>query len=553
MRIATSSIYNMAVFHLQNRESDLYKLQNQLSTGRKLLSPSDDPVASARSLDLSQSLQLNDQYIENGQYADGTLSLAEGNLQHSIEVIQSIQQLAVQSGNPALTRAEKKMIDADIRSKYQELLAVANSTDGNGQYLFSGYKGSTKPFNELDYGNVTYDGDQGQRLVQISTGRQIPISDSGADIFLKVKNGNGTFTTSITQPAFPRSVSFEGGSTVQVTRQIGQQFAPSEFRLDYDGANYTLTRLTDGATETFDHATLTAGYNSTGFGITLQSQTGAPAALAVQKFDLTLETNKGTGVVSPGTVTDPLRWGDPKNLQDYKVQFHVTNDPNDPSGNTKITRYDIIDSRNYLGDGVTVNPNFNRSMIDGFDYNAGDRVDTLPATPNAFPREYKAGGDIEFRQLPGESGLIPAWDFGAKISVDGKPSDGDTFKLEASRNVDLFTTLGDFAKALTSYTEDDMGRAEFQNHLNTALQQFNNSLGNILTTQANIGGRLKEMESVGGTNGDLNLQYKRTISGLTDVDYASAISDFSMTQTYLDAARKSFSSVQGLSLFQYIS
>ncbi|MFC4157759.1 flagellar hook-associated protein FlgL [Chitinimonas lacunae] len=553
MRVATSSIYNMAVFHLQNRESDLYKLQNQLSTGRKILTPSDDPVASARSLDLSQSTRLNDQYIENGQYADGTLSLAESNLQHSITVIQSIQQLAIQSGNPALTSAEKKMIEADIRGKYQELLAVANSTDGNGQYLFSGYKGATKPFNELEYGNVTYDGDQGQRLVQISTGRQIPVSDSGADIFIKVKNGNGTFTTAMSQPGFPRSVSFPGGSTVQITRQIGQQFAPSEFRLSYDGTNYTLTRLSDGSSEQFDHNTLSAGYSSAAFGINLQSQTAAPPVNSTHTLDLTLQKNQGTGVVSPGVVVDPVRWSDPNNLQDYRIQFHVTNNPDDPSGNTKITRYDIVDSRNYLGDGVTPNPNYNRSMIDGFDYNTGDRIDTLPATPNAFPRLYKPGTDIEFRQLPGETGLQPGWDFGAKISVDGKPVDGDSFRLQASRNVDLFSTLGDFAKALTSYTEEDMGRAEFQNHLNTALQQLNNSLGNILTTQSNIGARLKEMESVNNTNTDLNLQYKRTISGLTDIDYASAISDFSLTQTYLDAARKSFSSVQGLSLFQYIS
>jgi len=136
--------------------------------------------------------------------------------------------------------------------------------------------------------------------------------------------------------------------------------------------------------------------------------------------------------------------------------------------------------------------------------------------------------------------------------VDGVPKDGDSFSLEASRDYDLFSTIGDFSAALERYEETNLGGATFQNKLNTTLSNLDNALTRILTIQAGIGSRQKEGESVQSTNEDLNVQYKTTISKLTDLDYAQAISDFTQTQTYLDAARKSFSSIQNLSLFQYI-
>ncbi|QNM98472.1 flagellar hook-associated protein FlgL [Chitinimonas koreensis] len=462
MRIATSSIYNSGVFSMNNRQADLYKLQNQLSTGRRILTPADDPVAAARSLDLSQATQVNEQYIDNVKYANSTLALTEDNLQQVTAVIQDIQELAVQSGNPALTSSEKKMLESDIRGKYQQLIGLANTTDGNGLYLFSGYKGDTKPFNEQSYGNVRYDGDQGQRSVQVSPSRQIPVSDSGADVFVKIKTGNGTFTTG-------------------------------------------------------------TGGNAAG---------GA---------------NQGTGIVSPGVVSDPVKWANANNNDTYRVQFHVVPDPTDPT--KTVTRYDIIDND-------TNSANYNRSLIDGYDYTndvpAGGRTDGA-GNPNAYPRSYTAGGDITFAQQPGEtSALYPNWDFGGKISVDGVPKDGDSFKLEGSRDQDLFSTIGDFAAALTNYADNSTSGADFQNRLNATLSNLNNALSNVLTVQANVGSRMKEGDSVQTTTEDLNVQFKTTLSKLTDLDYVKAISDFSVTQTYLDAARQSFSKVQGLSLFQYI-
>ena len=195
MRVATTTLFNISRIGLQRLSSDQARLQEQMTTGRRILSPSDDPVASARVLSVSQTSSINQQYTTNSESADSALSITEANLAQIVDVIQNIQTLAVDAGNATQTAEEKKMLNAELQGRYQELLGLANSTDGNGVYLFSGFQGGIKPFTESAYGQVNYNGDEGVRKIQISFGRQIPISENGNEVFRNIKNGNGTFVT----------------------------------------------------------------------------------------------------------------------------------------------------------------------------------------------------------------------------------------------------------------------------------------------------------------------------------------------------------------------
>lgn len=195
MRISTSMIFDLGVSRLQQQTTDLVKVQQQVAANRRILSPSDDPIASARVLEVSQSSSLNTQYDTNMGSVTGALGL-EDSILNSVELlIQDVRTTAVNAGNATLSNQDRISLAAELRGRYQDLLGLANSTDGNGQHLFSGYKGASTPFAETSPGNVAYSGDQGQRLMQISTSRQIAVSDSGADIFLRGKEGNGTFVT----------------------------------------------------------------------------------------------------------------------------------------------------------------------------------------------------------------------------------------------------------------------------------------------------------------------------------------------------------------------
>ena len=194
MRISSSTIFDLGITSLNDLQGKLVKTQQQISTGRRVLTPEDDPIAAARALEVTQSQSINAQFGVNQDNAKGSLSLVEGTLQSVTNLIQDVRVIAVQSGNRGLNQQDRQSLATELRGRFEQLIGLANTNDGTGQYLFSGFQGATQPFANTATG-VQYFGDDGQRLIQVSTSRQIPVSDSGADIFQRIKNGNGTFVT----------------------------------------------------------------------------------------------------------------------------------------------------------------------------------------------------------------------------------------------------------------------------------------------------------------------------------------------------------------------
>lgn len=196
MRISTVNLFNQGVFNMQNRLAKLAETQDRISNGRRILSPSDDPVNSARALEVEQSQALTAQYIRNGERANDTLGQVDTLLGSATNLLHNARTIAVAAGNGAYTEKELRSLATEVRNQYDELLALANSKDAAGEFLFSGFQGGTKPFSESVPGTVVYAGDQGQREIQIGAARQVPISEDGSAIFQEIKSGNGTFVVS---------------------------------------------------------------------------------------------------------------------------------------------------------------------------------------------------------------------------------------------------------------------------------------------------------------------------------------------------------------------
>ncbi len=434
IRLATSSLFEQGINQITSQSALLGQTQNQLSTGRRVLTPADDPLAAARSLDLSQAKSINDQYSRNIDAATGGLSASETALATVTTILQNVKTLAVNAGDAALSPNELASLANEVQANYQELLGQANATDGNGQYLFSGYQGSTPAFSQTGQGTVAYNGDQGARLAQISAGRQIPVSLSGSDVFQLDRNGNGTFVTAA------------------------------------------------------------AGANT------------------------------GTGIVSPGAVTNAAAWNGVGNPKDFSVKFFVDNTQNPP-----VTTYDLIDNVN------------NVSLETGAASAAGP-----------YLRTFTPGASISLAtQAPPDTNPA-AFDFGASLDVTGAPATGDTFSVKGSSNVDLFSTLSALVSALKSATPGAAPQAGLTNSLNTALSNLDLGLTNVLRVRAAVGSSLKELDDAKTTQGDLSVQYQTSISKLTDLDYAKAISDFTFQQQTLTAAQQSFAKISDLTLFKYL-
>jgi flagellar hook-associated protein 3 FlgL len=193
IRFSSNTLFEQGVLNLQRSQAELFRTQDQIATGRRVRTPADDPVVAARALEVEQSEAINQQYLRNGDGAQTALGLAENALIGVTRVLQDARVVAVNAGDAALSERELDSLGQQLRALYQELLGLANSTDGNGQYLFSGFRSNVQPFVESAPGSVQYQGDQGQRLVQISASRQVPVSDAGSDIFQMIRNGNGSF------------------------------------------------------------------------------------------------------------------------------------------------------------------------------------------------------------------------------------------------------------------------------------------------------------------------------------------------------------------------
>ncbi|WP_292976980.1 flagellar hook-associated protein FlgL [Nitrosomonas sp.] len=183
MRVSTNTLYDQGTRSMLQQQSSLLKLQQQLSSGKRIMTPSDDPIGAARAHELSQSLSLNTQYADNRNRAMDSLQQVESTLGNVTNVIQNIRTMAVAAGNPAFSDSERHMMAVELRGHFEELLGLANTKDEQGNYLFSGFQGNTQPFVEQSVGVVTYEGDQGQRLIQVSGSRQLSVSETGEAVF----------------------------------------------------------------------------------------------------------------------------------------------------------------------------------------------------------------------------------------------------------------------------------------------------------------------------------------------------------------------------------
>ncbi|MYM93539.1 flagellar hook-associated protein FlgL [Duganella vulcania] len=418
MRISSKTIYDVGVGQIGTLQSALARTQQQLATNRKNLTAADDPIATARALEVTQSQSINTQLVTNRSNAKGTLSLETVALASSTSILQDIKTLTVNAGNGSMTQKDRESLATELEGRLADLLGQANTADGTGGYVFSGYKSTTLPFTQTATG-AAYQGDQGQRELQVGSTRKLPISDSGESVFENNATGNGTFVTTA------------------------------------DPANFT---------------------------------------------------RGGSGIISAGSVKDATQLTGHK----YQVDFQVV--PATP-GTPKVTTYTVTD--------LTLNQ------------------PVPPAPVPAVPQPYVSGQNITFD--------------GVQFDVKGDPADLDNFTVQPSTKQSVFTTVTDLIAALRAPGDGAAGQASLNNKLNQAHMNIDNATDNLLSIQSEVGSRLKELDYLDSSGDDLNLQYATTLSDLQDVDTVKAISLFTQQQTTLDAAQKSFKSLAGLSLFNYIT
>jgi len=288
MRLSTSMLHELGFTGLNRQQNLQLELQEQIASGRKVQKPSDDPVASAAAVNLENAKSLNAQYGTNAAGAESALSIEEQALGDATRVLQDVKTLTLKAGNPILSNSDRGSLAAEVRGLYDELLGIANRTDGSGNYLFSGYQGTTRPFSESAPGVVSYAGDEGRRLVQIGPQRRVIVGDNGAEIFQRVREGNGTFVT--TPAPANTGTAVVGTGTVRDAQAWANAANSRDYTISFfvDAASPPVTTydiidnvnnvsmLTGAAPAAGPHARV----YSSGSQISLQRQAGDPSAAA---------------------------------------------------------------------------------------------------------------------------------------------------------------------------------------------------------------------------------------------------------------------------------
>ncbi|MBU0688773.1 MAG: flagellar hook-associated protein FlgL [Gammaproteobacteria bacterium] len=269
MRISTSTLYSEGVTAMQQMQSNLSRTQLQMTTGQRMLSPADDPAAAARAIELKQSDASNTQLASNRQAAMNTLSLEDGVLGSITSLLQDVKIMSLDAGGSLQTASSLKGIATDLRGRMQELFGLSNSTDGLGNFLFSGSQGKIQPFADTAAG-ATYQGDDVQRLIQAGPTRQISSADSGADIFMRIKNGNGSFATSV-------AAANTGSGTVSQGQVLASPFNGNTYQVTFTSATtFDIQNVTTGTPVSTGNAYV-SGQAITFDGIQVEIK-GAPAS-----------------------------------------------------------------------------------------------------------------------------------------------------------------------------------------------------------------------------------------------------------------------------------
>ena len=194
MEISTKLFNQRAVQQFSRMNEDIQNLQNRVATGKNILRASDDPIAAVNLSVAKEQKALIERFEKNAASARQTLDLTDGALQQAVNVVTRITELAIQAGNDTYGVQDRKAIETEVDELTNVLVSIANTRDPSGQSIFGGFKTDIDAFKVHLDGNITYQGDTGQRSLQLSENMLATTSLDGANAFMRVETAKGSLS-----------------------------------------------------------------------------------------------------------------------------------------------------------------------------------------------------------------------------------------------------------------------------------------------------------------------------------------------------------------------
>ena len=523
MRVSTAQIFQQGLDGILRQQGRLNATQLQLSTGRKINSPSDDPVGAARLQEIERAVQVQEVYDRNVSRTRQRLQVEESAIKDAGNLIQRVRELTVQASNAPLSDGDRGQIAVELRQRLDQLVALANTRDGDGEFIFAGAQAGTRPFVNQG-GEITYQGDSIQRELSIGPGITMRDGDTGDKVFMGIRDGNGVVSAG-------QVAGNTGSGYIAVENAVTRASYPSErLIVEFTSDTEFDVRNSDGdIVDSFQGEIFSSGDpivlpNGVSFTLaTVPEDPDAPVGpSAGDRFSITVNTDTNA-VVEAGQAADNTG----------EVQLAINSAVAAPG-------YDLGDYRLEFDSEDTFRI---RDLGDG------------PGTADDFfliPLDSAIGPDADDNTVRAfESGEIISFN-GVNLTLRGNPAEGDEFTVQPAQNQSVFATLSDLIGALESGSGTPADAAVQRQGIDDALARLDRIETRFLEVRSDIGGRLNTLDSVEDTIAEQSLSLETLVSDIRDLDYAEAITRLQKELVTLQAAQQSFARIQGLSLFQFL-
>lgn len=394
MRISTQQVYLNNIDNLNRTNSELIKTQEQIATGKRVLQPSDDPLAASQIIKLEQEVARTDQFQTNIDVSNRRLSLEETTLDGMFNSLVRLREITIQAGSAVLGAQDRASLAVEVDGIIDQMQGLMNTRDVQGEYLFSGFQGDQQAyaFNDATQ-RYEFQGDAEQRFIQIGPDNRIASTDSGETLFETVavpalmSNAEGAIDTltiadlDAYQPASssgasPFTLSIDDAGLLTVASADGSDV----FSQDVPAVNLSTTGITvaSGDALSFNGVELTVGsVPAAGSGATFTAEIGSPIERD-NVLNIALDLSRGLKNIDTGTEAGRAEMT--TLLADTLTSLKSAEDAN-ISGRTSIgARMNALEQQQLVNDEYKLYTQETLSSFQDLDYNEAISRLTLQQT-----------------------------------------------------------------------------------------------------------------------------------------------------------------------------
>ena len=535
MKISTSLNYQRALTNIQNATAEVSKTREQVSTGKLLVRPSDDPTKVATIENLDRAIAKSDTYTGLLQDLKQGYELEETVLLSGSDIMVRLKELAIQASNDTLAKEDRSIVALEVAGLKKELLNIANTQDVSGKTIFAGGNTGLQPFTTLNDGSITYQGDARKIQVGVSDTRDLNKNRNGLDVFGPAEREltpaiGAVFTQAhgtLSQWANQTHTLTDGTTTLSITAgasppttaelvtlfQADANYSNFNYTIEANGTNgFTYSAKKSGIIQTADQPVLSAHAN-----VTTEGALHSAVAIAEVSTTGNLKTAVAGGTAGDAYVID---------FAGTTLTFALQNTGNGTdkisgSGSNSPTRAsmlaDIQRHSGYAGGNFTVA--------------AGSSSGTLVFTAKT------AGIGATATTKHASNAAVAA------VQTTAGTAAGNVGAERTTQGIAFFTALEDFVKALNSNDTTNIRRA---------IGEVGGLHEGLVKAIGRVGSEIQSADTQLGMHADSKIRLETLLSGEEDLDYSEALTRFNEEMNRLEATQATFAKVARLSLFEYL-